>query len=300
MKEYNLLTFDNSQHYHDELSSQLESLDINIIYTTSKEEALEYLMDNKANLILIYISLDSIEILELLENIHNDIENKDTPIILISHLEDYDHLSSTLKEHNIISLFTYKSYLHQLKNLLVYLQSIDTVQKTLTNELTQSELRNIIDPLTGAYNRYGAEDKFYQLTSRVKAYQEPFSLIMLDIDHFKKVNDTYGHDVGDAVLISISKLMQKSIRDNDAFIRFGGEEFFIFIANSDLSIATNIAQKLHALIKSTHHSDKNLSITASFGVTEYRLNEELNSLVKRVDTLLYKAKKTGRDRVIAE
>ncbi|MDF1882362.1 diguanylate cyclase [Sulfurimonas sp. SAG-AH-194-C21] len=300
MKQYNLLTFDNSELYHQELSSQLESLDINIIYTITKEEVLEYLMDNHADLILIYISLDSIEILELLENLHNDIESRYTPVILISHLEDYDHLSSTLKEHNIISLFTYKSYLHQLKNLLVYLQSVDTVQKTLTNELSESELRNIIDPLTGAYNRYGAEDKFYQLTSRVKAYSEPFSLIMLDIDFFKKVNDVHGHDIGDAVLISISNLMQKSIRDNDAFIRFGGEEFFIFVANSNLDISTRIAQKLNTLIKSNVHSEKKLSITASFGVTEYIQNEEMSSLIKRVDTLLYKAKETGRDKVVSE
>ncbi|MDF1878263.1 diguanylate cyclase [Sulfurimonas sp. SAG-AH-194-C20] len=299
MKQYNLLTFDNSQLYHQELSSELQCLDINIIYTITKEEALEYLMDNHADLILIYISLDSIEILELLENLHNDIESSGTPVILISHLEDYDHLSSTLKEHNIISLFTYKSYLHQLKNLLVYLQNVDRTQKTLTNELSESELRNVIDPLTGAYNRYGAEDKFYQLTSRVKAYSEPFSLIMLDIDYFKKVNDTYGHDVGDDVLIEISKLTQNSIRDNDSFIRFGGEEFFIFIAAANLEVAIYIAEKLQKLIKSTPFTNKELAITASFGVTEYVPNEEMSTLIKRVDILLYKAKESGRDKVIA-
>ncbi len=300
MKKYNLLTFDNSSLYHEELSNTLKELDINIIQTTTKEEALEYLMDDYADLILIYISLDSVEILELLESIHNDIENKHTPIILISHLEDYDHLSSTLKTHNIISLFTYKSYLHQLKNLLKYLKMVDSHQTVLKYELSESELRNITDPLTGAYNRYGAEDKFHELTSRVKAYREPFSLIMLDIDYFKKVNDNHGHDIGDEVLISIAKMLQASIRENDAFVRFGGEEFFIFVANTNLEIATKIAHKCNLLIKSTLHSTKELAITASFGVTEYVENEEMSSLIKRVDALLYEAKASGRDRVIAK
>jgi len=300
MKQYTLLSFDNSSSHHDKLTLALDGLDIKIVNVASKEEALEFLMDNHANLILIYITLDSIEILELLENIHNDIENKHTPIILISYLEDYDHLSSTLKEHNIISLFTYKSYLHQLKNLLVYLKMIDLNTHALKNELTESEMRNVIDPLTGAYNRHGAEDKFQELTSRVKAYREPFSLIMLDIDYFKKVNDIHGHDIGDEVLISISKMVRSSIRENDAFIRFGGEEFFIFVANANLEIATKIANKFNLLTKSTLHSTKELTITASFGVTEYVENEEMSALIKRVDTLLYEAKKTGRDRVIAK
>jgi len=123
---------------------------------------------------------------------------------------------------------------------------------------------------------------------------------MLDIDHFKKVNDTYGHNVGDDVLISISKIIQNSIRNNDAFVRFGGEEFFIFLANADLKIAEKIAEKFHALIRNTLHTELNLTITASFGVTEYIEDEDMNTIFKRVDTLLYKAKKTGRDKVISQ
>ena len=300
MKKYTLLSFDNSSTYFEELSAALQGTEIKIVDVAAKEEALEFLMDAHADVILIYITLDSVEILEFLENIHNDIENRETPVILISYLEDYDHLSSTLKEHNIVSLFTYKSYLHQLKNLLKFLRSIDLDKDALESELIESETRNILDPLTGAYNRYGAQDKFSQLTSRVKAYQEPFSLIMLDIDYFKKVNDTYGHNIGDQALISLCDIIKNSIRKHDALIRFGGEEFFIFLSNTNITTSTKIANKLRTLIKERTHTEKKLSITASFGVVEYHENEEMSTLTKRADLLLYKAKSEGRDRVVAE
>lgn len=122
---------------------------------------------------------------------------------------------------------------------------------------------------------------------------------MLDIDHFKRVNDTHGHDIGDEVLISISKLISNSLRSKDAFIRFGGEEFFIFTSDCNLKITINIAEKFRLKIQNTKHGSLNLNITSSFGVVEYIENETMESLIKRCDLLLYKAKANGRNIVIS-
>jgi len=99
-------------------------------------------------------------------------------------------------------------------------------------------------------------------------------------------------------LVSISNILKNSIRINDALIRFGGEEFFLFLSNVNLEIAADIAEKLRIKMKSSPHSSKSLTITASFGVVEYKIGEELDTLIKTADTLLYKAKKNGRDQVM--
>ncbi|MEA3227728.1 MAG: GGDEF domain-containing protein, partial [Campylobacterota bacterium] len=112
-----------------------------------------------------------------------------------------------------------------------------------------------------------------------------------------RVNDSHGHDVGDEVLIELSALIQHSIRSNDKLIRFGGEEFFTLLSNADIDIAVEIAEKFRLVIESKTHSSKDLDITASFGVVEYTQNESMESLIKRADILLYKAKHSGRNRV---
>lgn len=292
-----MLHVSNSSNLSKNIDSLFIELEIASTATISTLESLEYLMDNHINAIMIDTDFGLSEIVNFLEIINEDVENTNTPIIIISDLEDNEELAISISAFNVISIFNYQNYYLQLRNLFQILKLQLDYTSTLKNELIQSEKRNIIDPLTGALNRYGAQDKFHYLTARFKAYNENFSLIMLDIDHFKNVNDTHGHDVGDEVLVSISNILQNSIRSNDALIRFGGEEFFLFLSNVNLEISRNIAEKLRIMIKQTPHSLKALPITASFGVVEYSISEELDALIKRADTLLYKAKENGRDQV---
>ena len=162
-----------------------------------------------------------------------------------------------------------------------------------------SENRNVIDALTGVQNRYGGEDTFSHLLARYEAYSEPFSIIMLDIDHFKNVNDTYGHDIGDEVLISFTHTIKSVSRHNDTLVRLGGEEFALFLANCDLIEADESAHRLQKQLKSRKHSTKSLYITASFGVVEYAQDETMEQTLKRADELLYIAKESGRDKVVS-
>ncbi|QSZ40753.1 diguanylate cyclase [Sulfurimonas aquatica] len=297
-QKYNILNIDSTTQNNTQLHSLFSELNIAFEQSTNKIDALEYLMDNSVNMLILHTSLDVEEIIEFLEIMHEDIENQETPIIIISNLDNNDTLIQSTIDFNVISIIAYPNYTYQLKNLLKLLQSHVLGSLDLEEELFQSEDRNVHDPLTDAYNRYGAEDKFHFLTSRFKAYAEPFCLVMLDIDHFKKVNDTYGHHTGDEVLISISSLLKDSIRVNDSLVRFGGEEFFIFLSNTTLKSALKIAEKFRIAIKEKIHSSKKLQITASFGVAEYEPNEDLNTLIKKADNLLYDAKASGRDSVL--
>ncbi len=152
------------------------------------------------------------------------------------------------------------------------------------------------DILTGAYNRTSFDEIIEREIERVKRYNKPLSVIMFDIDHFKQVNDTFGHNVGDAVLKKIAYLVRKILRKVDYFMRWGGEEFIIISAGTDREQAYTLAERIRKRIGNYKfdHIDK---ITVSCGVAEYTEEDTENSLIKRADDAMYKAKRKGRNRV---
>lgn len=283
-----------------EYSDLSNSLEIQTHTTFSMMDALEYLMDYSVDIILVDVSIDKEEAVKFLEHLSDDYENKATPTILIADPQECQHLKEKFLHFNILSVAPQKDWPLYVQKLLSFLRVQKLQLHLVKNKLVISEDRGTIDQLTGAYNRYGCEDIFHKLTARVKAYSEPFCLIMTDIDHFKNVNDTYGHDVGDEVLIEFTKTIMESIRHNDALVRHGGEEFVVFLSDVNLSIANKIAENLRVKIQESTYSSQKLKITSSFGVVQYKENEEFDSLFKRVDELLYTAKKSGRNMVISE
>ena len=156
------------------------------------------------------------------------------------------------------------------------------------------------DKLTGCFNRYAIDDIFNKEFSLYKRYYTPFSFVMFDIDHFKKVNDTFGHLSGDAVLKGIARIVRENTRTNDTFIRWGGEEFIIILPQTNLEEATNYSEKIRRAIEKQHFiKGHNKSITVSFGVTSFRENDTFDKVTKRLDENLYKAKNSGRNNVVS-
>ncbi len=152
------------------------------------------------------------------------------------------------------------------------------------------------DMLTGAYNRWKFLEDFESEFERARRYNYPISLVMFDIDHFKKVNDTYGHDAGDRVLRKIAKIVKDNIRKVDALVRWGGEEFIIFLPNTDKKGAEVLAEKIRKKIENTVFDEVG-KVTVSFGVAELEKSDTIDDLLKRVDEVLYRAKRLGRNRV---
>ena len=172
----------------------------------------------------------------------------------------------------------------------------------LKRDKLEQELEKLAtkDRLTGIYNRYKLDielEKQIQLSNR---YHRPFSIVFFDIDHFKDINDSYGHDKGDLVLRELACLTQKNIRKNDIFGRWGGEEFLIICPEIGLIEATKLAEKLRRLIETYKFNDSLLcSVTCSFGVTQFVDKDTQKIITKRVDTLLYEAKQKGRNRTVS-
>lgn len=150
------------------------------------------------------------------------------------------------------------------------------------------------DSLTGIMNRLGFNELLSAEIGRVHRYGSTFSIVMLDIDHFKKINDFHGHNAGDRVLKQLTLLIESSIRSTDLFARWGGEEFILLLHNCTLEDAGESTEKLRRVIGHLRFA-KIGRLTCSFGISEYTDNDSMETLVARADTALYAAKDAGRN-----
>jgi diguanylate cyclase (GGDEF)-like protein len=184
------------------------------------------------------------------------------------------------------------SYVREVDLVRIYAQDIS--QRKLAEE--ELYLLATTDSLTGIANRR----EFFSILARevehAKRYGTPLSLAMYDIDHFKLVNDTFGHDAGDVVLQTVTSLVKGNVRATDVVARWGGEEFMLLMPQTDMPAAANVAEKLRELIAG-HDFVEPENLTASFGVSTFLPDDDRDSLTKRVDDALYRAKENGRNRI---
>jgi len=174
----------------------------------------------------------------------------------------------------------------------------------LRNELEQAHTIAKTDELTKIPNRRGFNELIDNMVKDAKAESSSFALIILDIDHFKRINDDFGHLIGDSVLRYLAKQLQAETKGKDAIARIGGEEFVVLLPNIEYSNAITLANKLREKIGRNRlnvksHS-KPLKLTISAGVSMYQMGEEIDTLIERADKALYKAKNSGRNKVYGE
>lgn len=163
------------------------------------------------------------------------------------------------------------------------------------------EFDAMIDALTGVYNRRWINDRLARLVARTHRDHRTISLLMLDVDHFKRCNDTYGHAAGDAVLAAVARTIVACMRPTDLVARFGGEEFVVALPTTDLEGARLAAERLRRAVNAVEVRDTEGEIlppmTVSIGVVESDGESGIDALLARADSLLYAAKRNGRDRV---
>jgi diguanylate cyclase (GGDEF)-like protein len=187
----------------------------------------------------------------------------------------------------------YRQFSGASSDMALHLRSL--IQALLTSELTT-------DALTGVPNRRQMDEQLEEaIYAATNVLGEPACLALADLDYFKRINDTYGHAVGDEVLKAFSQLLITSMRDTDRIYRYGGEEFLVFMNHVDLELAESILDRLREKIsRYPLHIEglrEPLNITVSFGIAQVSQNEALRSLIRRADEALYQAKNGGRNRV---
>ena len=188
----------------------------------------------------------------------------------------------------------FKIFFHFLGILFILILALRFIIKRYVRDQLENAVNH--DPLTKVYNRHFYYESLKKEIVRAERYKKTFSLIIFDIDHFKKANDTYGHDMGDSVLKELSNICNNGIRRSDVLARIGGEEFSIIAPEADMDCAVLLAEKLRQLVEE-HQFKISETITISLGVAEYSHGDSLDDLYKRADIALYKAKKSGRNRV---
>ncbi|MGB1026667.1 MAG: diguanylate cyclase, partial [Rhodospirillaceae bacterium] len=177
-------------------------------------------------------------------------------------------------------------------------QELFAFSAALERKNQELELLSVSDRLTGLYNRSKLDDVLAEELQRARRYGQTFSVILLDIDHFKSVNDTHGHQVGDDVLRALSQVLKDNCRLSDIVGRWGGEEFMVICPGTGLPGAKTLAETLRSRI-AAHVCPIAGPRTASFGVTDYQEDAKLESIVERADKALYQAKEQGRNQVVA-
>ena len=189
-----------------------------------------------------------------------------------------------------------RSFFHHTKHYVVSFTDITQLQE-YTYEL-QYQANH--DNLTKLYNRQKFNEELDKEILRENRYKHRLSVVMFDIDDFKIVNDTHGHDIGDIVLIKISEVVKNTVRSTDIVARWGGEEFMVLLPETSLNKARKMAENVRKDVAGISFEEFNSSITISLGITEYVVNKDnKESFLKKVDLALYKAKGSGKNKVVA-
>jgi diguanylate cyclase len=176
----------------------------------------------------------------------------------------------------------------------------------LNLELKKARTKGMMDDLTKVYNRGAFDNYLRKMVDQNTIKPSPFSLLMLDIDDFKKINDDYGHPTGDRVLVALAGKCNELIREQDFLARYGGEEFAIILPGASLRNAVKKAQHLRKAIAGTRYTRSKkekgeaISITISIGVSSLAKNDSASTVIDRADKALYQAKKAGKNRVVSE
>ncbi|MCP4471626.1 MAG: GGDEF domain-containing protein [Gammaproteobacteria bacterium] len=240
----------------------------------------------------------------------NELVNEGVSIIgaSVASTEDIDQLKLAISQN--ISLIRdgvgefvsqinqrYEAAAMRNKNLSQQLQQMDQQTQSLQQKLSDNKRQLLYDALTGVRSRIAYDEHIQQEMDRWQRYKNPFSYVIFDIDHFKKINDTHGHNAGDKALKIIAGMIQKNIRKSDLVYRIGGEEFVVLLPNTDSARADSLVDKVRNAIAGSgiHFKQQMVQITLSAGITESRDGDTIEKIYERADRALYRAKNAGRN-----
>ncbi len=279
---------------------------------SSGKRALATIRKQPPDLILLDIMMPDINGYEVCKQLKADKKTKDIPIIFLSALNEVfdkvkafqaggvDYISKPFQvEELLIRVNTHLTLQRQQKELSLQNEKLKAKNAFITKQAKKLELLAIKDFLTKLSNRRNFLKKAKMEKNRFQRTHNCFSIIMLDIDRFKHVNDTYSHECGDNVLIGISRILEKSLRSHDIVARWGGEEFICLLPGTDRNGAKNVAEKIRTKIGTSAFqcNDDTVFVTATLGICLYDGSCSLDTCINRADEALYKGKRQGRNQV---
>jgi diguanylate cyclase (GGDEF)-like protein len=272
-----------------------------ILVALDGESALEILEEQEVDLILLDIMMPKIDGYEVCKRVKQNEKTHDIPIIFITAKMDEESIEKAYDAGGmdyVTKPFKPKELFARIKTQL----QLRVLIKELESSKNALKYLSETDPMTALYNRRYFNHTSKSIMELAKRDKTALSVIMLDIDKFKEVNDTYGHNVGDDIIISLSNILLEVTRKSDLACRFGGEEFILLLPETSLEGAIVIAEKIRKKVESTslHLGDnREVNITVSLGVSQLDIQNDPNMeyAIKRADVALYQAKENGRNKV---
>lgn len=280
------------------VGTMLDEAGYGTTFSTSGPQALERVQAARPDLIVLDLMMPDMSGLDVCRTLKANPDFREIPIIFLTASHRQDHLLKAFElgaVDYVTKPFSSAELLARVRTHLELKHTRDQLQLVL------SEVQRMatIDSLTGVLNRRCLFDLAQREFERSQRYGSVFTLLMLDVDHFKPINDTYGHRVGDEVLKSLTQAIQRSLRQVDQFGRYGGEEFVIVLPESPLNIARQVGDRLRVVSSqlSIPTETDPISLTVSIGIAAYDPNDKaVEDIFERADRALYQAKAQGRDR----
>ncbi len=285
----NILVVDDIESNIHLLTMQLSDANYNVVAARSGGEALELTRQQEFDLVLLDVMMPGMNGLELLSRLKKEPTTNNIPVILVTANSDDENIAQGLDLgcHDYITKpYSLVVLMARVRAALREKERLDLLEKWATT-----------DPLTGIFNRR----HFFELASReferTHRGHTDLTFIMLDVDHFKCVNDDYGHQAGDLVLIALAQLLVKQLRKVDFCGRFGGEEFVVCLPDTAESAAYDVAERIRKASAEmvTATPNATLKITISLGTAAFDADSRLEDIIKRADNALYEAKEGGRN-----
>ncbi len=277
---------------HRLLSARLKSEQIELACFEDGREAIEYAKSQSPSLFILDIEMPEIDGYEMLRVIKDESSLRDVPIIMLSGLSNAEDKVAAFD----LGANDYVTKPFDLAELRARIRAALRLH-SMVQMLAQ---RAQVDGLTGLWNRAYFDDQWKAATARVNRHGGPLSLAMFDIDHFKSINDTYGHPAGDAVLESFAKLISRTIRQTDLACRFGGEEFAIIMPETSPTEATAVCERVRAQLEAARwprHPEKNVTVSIGIAGSSTPIAIQTDQWLNQADEQLYAAKRAGRNRL---
>ncbi len=291
-----VLVVDDDEAVRNTMNEYIQAAGYNSEAVSCAEEALEILQKDEFQVIITDINLPAMGGLELTKSIR---QNNDSDVIVMTgYGDDYSYEEAI----NIgASDFVIKPV--RLEELLLRLKRV-LKERELTKErvrmMKKLQKLAVTDGLTKLYNSRSFYSQLETEVDRFNRYKHPLALLLLDLDHFKEYNDSYGHLEGDKILVRFSQIIKSCLRTNDSAYRYGGEEFTVILPETAGPEANTVAQRIRSALEAERFSPGNgqdAQITISIGVTEYQEKEELSTFIQRADKAMYISKQNGRNKV---
>jgi len=287
------------------IQRRLEREGYHVLTARNGNEAVKHVLQALPDLIILDVMMPEMDGMDACRLIKENEATRDIPIIFLSARDETDMKVSGLSlgaDDYISKPFETEELVARVHVAIRLKRKRDQLRSSAEDASLRAELaqeRAMTDSLTTLFNRYGLQSILAREHAEARRYNRQLSCVLIDLDNFKAINDTYGHGVGDLALQQVAAILREAVRGSDAVFRYGGEEFLVLLPQTEIEGAIALGEKIRAEVASRKFGDREcaFTLTLSAGAASLEGDESIHEMIARTDMALYRAKERGRNRI---